>query len=236
MTINDVALLTRETNTRESKEIYNVFELIEIRNTFVQAIGEIDNNLNYVSRLTENDKHLFKEEILRYQIVMLESAFDYFCHCLIKFGFVKIFRNEWNQTQKYKNFKVKFSQLEEAINNGIDENWILKMVDEKISSQTFLGYNELKDGFNYICEDLIKKVASLIYNKDESTNLTNLKNEIDYVYKRRNMIAHQNDREHKTGNKNNISELEVLRCKNIIKKIVEKTVEIIEKKTCCLEK
>lgn len=102
------------------------------------------------------------------------------------------------------------------------------MVDKKISSQTFMDYNELKDGLNYIYSGLITKVAIKIYQKDKSQSVEMLKNDIANVYNRRNMIAHQNDREHINGLKKDISLDDVDKYKRIIEKTVETILYIIK--------
>ena len=220
----DIELVARTTETRETKEVYKVFTLKDIKSVFNQTISDINESLLYAANLGDYQK----AELYRYQIVLLESAFDYACHCLIKYGFIKIYRGEWSETPRYNNFQVKFYQLKGAIVDGIDENWILKMVDDKIATQTFLGFNDLKDGFNYIYDGLIKTVSKNIYNKDDSNSINEFRDEIEYVYKRRNMIAHQNDRQHISGDKNPISQEEVKKCINSITKILNAVISFIE--------
>ena len=211
-------LSERKTNTRDSAQTYKLYTLDDSEQLFLDTIRVIDKNINYAKSLIDNNLDV-ASELLRYQIVLVESAFDFFCHSIIKYGMIQIFHGEWKRTDKYNNFSVKFSQIDSA-KAGINEDWILEMVDNKISTQTFLGYEELKDGLNYIQKDCLKEIAKDIYGTDEYTSLQEINADISRVYKRRNEIAHQNDCEHKTGVKKTITLDEVEELKAIIIKIV----------------
>ena len=67
-----------------------------------------------------------------------------------------------------------------------------------------------------------------IYQKDKSQSVEMLKNDIANVYNRRNMNAHQNDREHINGLKKGISLDDVDKYKRIIEKTVETILYIIK--------
>ncbi len=221
-------LLDRPVNTRETKEVYNVYSIEEIEKNFQETLTDIDDNLGYIASLKDGDAQR-KEEFWRYQIVLLESAFDYFCHCIMKLGAVKMFRHEWRQTTNYLNFNVKLKQLNEAIGNGIDETWILKMIDEKIASQTYLGCDDINKPFNFLSEELFSKICISIHGKDKTTSISKAKADLNFVYTRRNQITHQNDRDHQSGEKYGISRDHVVKCKSIIEKFVRTAITEIRR-------
>lgn len=219
----NTSLTPRFEKVRDSKEVFNLANLDEIKSNFDSVLNNIEENLKNAKTIMDIEQ---QKEIYRYQIVKLESAFDYLCHSVIKFGIIKIFREEWECTEKYEKFPVKFCQVRKAIDDGIDENWVLKMVDDKISTQTFMGYKELKEALNYIKHEfLANDVACDVYQCDKSTSANMLENDLTFVYDRRNKIAHQNDRDHISGNKFDISETDVLNCKQKISKIVDSIVK-----------
>ena len=215
-------------NSKETKEIYVFSNLNEIKAIFNDLSNDIEKNLEFASKDSFVSENMLNE-FLRYQIIKIESGFDYIVHLIIKLGFINIFREQWHTTDRYNNFPVCFFQLKDAIIKGIDENWVLNMVDNKISPQTYLDYNCLKDGLNYCKQGLISDIAVNIYGKVAHESLELLKRDIGIVYKRRNLIAHQNDIDHKTGEKNNISIEDVNSCKIIIFNFISAALSELEK-------
>ena len=67
------------------------FELDEIKNHFDEDLIAIQSLSNVYQQLDEERNDASSELILRSQVILLESAFDFYLHELTKFGVNKIF-------------------------------------------------------------------------------------------------------------------------------------------------
>lgn len=81
------------------------FELTDIMNRFVDNLLSIKSQFVLAEQLKNEGNSQYKD-ILRSQIVFLDSAFDYFMHQITKYGMVQIFQGIWEKTEKYDNFTI----------------------------------------------------------------------------------------------------------------------------------
>ena len=54
------------------------------------------------------------KDIYRSQIVFLESALDYYMHCLGIYAMVQMYNNHWDKTRGYSDLKVPIDKVMDA--------------------------------------------------------------------------------------------------------------------------
>ena len=223
----------RVEGSRESKIIYNWHSPDELKNIFNECLNDSNKLLDYARKI-ENKDFGISCDIYRQLIVNIESIFDYFCHSIIKYGFLKIYNNEREKTEKYYHFQISLKDVEEIINNNSEfsEALFLKAVDNKMKGYTLMKYSEIKDNFNYIDPQLFLEAAKIFAKKkNDNDNLKVIRLFLDELYHRRNTIVHQNDRDYATGKKYKISYLDVLSYTNRLKEIVFSICEALKNKS-----
>lgn len=211
MTPRDLSLSPRKEHTREIISI-KIFDIDDIEKHFRESLQTIDNKFQIAKELKDNGKLEEAKDIWRTQIIFLESAFDFYMHEIIKLGIINMFNDEWNnKTDKYMNLTFTMRDLEKALTK-INENdsWLKEWINEQYSSKTMMSYTAFKN----VCKLLdlpIKNIAdSVFYERDSSEKtIDKLKNFIDNLYHRRNLIAHQSDRRMEDATIQNIEEVDV---------------------------
>lgn len=225
-------LAQRNESVREKVKItVKEFELSEIFEQFEENIRNIKEKFHTANKLLqEGDEESFKD-ILRLQIVFLDSALDYYMHCITKYGMNKIFKGEWHKTNKYLKFMVPLEQVEHAIKNCEDTNWFLELVNNTYSKDTFMEANSIKEQLNLIDIDL-RDIANEVFNEENNKQkrFDKLKEILNKLFYRRNAIAHQSDRLHEDGKKKEISKEEVENYIDYVEKIVISIHKKIENK------
>lgn len=83
----------RPIGTREARAI-KVFSLEDIEWHFNEALRRIMEQLRVSAEISAGGREEEGAEILRSQIVFIESAYDYFLHELIRLGVLNIFGGE----------------------------------------------------------------------------------------------------------------------------------------------
>lgn len=196
----------RPVGTREVRAV-KVFSLEDIEQHFNEALRRIREQLKVSAEISAGGHEEEGAEMLRSQVVFIESAYDYFLHELIRLGVLNIFGGEWSDNDsKYLELQVSLGVLKKALLCQDTEDWLLEWITEKYSHVTLMDYSSLKD----ICGLLgisVKEVADLAFYRfgsDVDTELE-LERELHTLYQRRNQIAHQSDREMGTAEREEIS-------------------------------
>jgi hypothetical protein len=175
-----------------------------------------------VDYLIENENEDQAKDIMRAQIVFLVGALDFFMHEITKFGLRKIFNDEWEQTKKYSHINVPMSILNEALISGEDSDWFLEFVNQQYSTVTIVSYESVKDQLNLLGLNIQALADDVFYdlNSRERTS-DKLKNRLNGLFNRRNLIAHQLDRKHANAEKLDIDRCLVEEFINDVNNIVE---------------
>lgn len=104
----NLALTPRNVGTRNRRPNRTIpFELTAIMTRFVSNLSAIKAQFDLAEQL-KADGNLQYKDILRSQVVFLDSAFDFFMHEATKYGMVQIFQGIWEKTEKYNNFTVRY--------------------------------------------------------------------------------------------------------------------------------
>lgn len=222
----NISISPRNENIRENSNINVVeFSVNEIKEHFYESIEAIKEQFSSTDINCDNE--IFKN-ILRAQVVFLESAFDFFLHEITKYGVCKIFCGEWEDTQKYRNIQVDMKTVKEALEMRDDTIWFRNFINYLYEKDTLVSYESFKSQLNLIgikIDEISKKVFY-----DRNSNIKpneRCKQRLNELYNRRNIIAHQFDRNHINAEKKDISRETVESFIEDIEKIVEAVCEEI---------
>lgn len=228
----DLSLSRRVENVREQQEIRHVvhFNLQEIKDRFDESMESIENKFDIYDELMTSGNEDEAKDILRSQIVFLESVLDFFLHEITKYSYFKMFCNEWNKTPQYKRFNVKMETVEKALNAGESKEWFFEYVSDTFDRVVFLSSESMNDQLNAIDIKYNDVMHEVFAERTENESRKKANTFIANLFKRRNTIAHQNDRSHDTGNKNDITKSYVEENMRIIKKIAHVIIMIANQK------
>lgn len=204
------------------------FELSAIAERFVSNLQSIKSQFNLAEQLKAEGNSQYKD-ILRSQIVFLDSAFDFFMHEVTKYGMVQIFQGVWKKTERYNNFTIRLGDISDVLQNPEQENWFLDIVNDSYAEDTFMSSEAVIGQLNLIgvkwqsvADRAFYEQGSKIPTKDKFKNILNS------LFKRRNQIAHQADCLHETGVKIEIEREDVEAYITDIEKIVTAIFDEIE--------
>lgn len=189
-------LLPRLEDTRE-RQIPQIlkFELDEIKAHFDEDLSAISSLFTVYKQNEKND--VCAKLILRSQVVLLESAFDFYLHEITKFGVNKIFEGAWISTEKYKNIIMRLEMVEKIINDEISENWFFEFINQYYAKETMVSFESIKDQMNLLGIKIQDIADKAFYEQGSSEpTIMKMKNVVNALYKRRNIIAHQSNRGH----------------------------------------
>lgn len=213
-------LTSRNEGTREKFRTKVIrFELDQIVRHFKETIEAIKAQFHVADELIEAGKLVEGENIWRAQIVFLASALDFYMHELTKYGLCEIYDENWEKTEKYNNLQISMDVIEIALKSGEDIDWFLEYINGYYQKMTMVSFNSVKDQLNLLGIDLVEVAANAFYERGGTEKPKDkLKRRLNELFGRRNIIAHQTDREHTDA-----------QIKSITKEIVENFIEDIEK-------
>ncbi len=225
----NLELTPRSVGTRNRRPNRTIpFELSAIKNRFADNLLSIKSQFELVEKLKAEENLQYKD-ILRSQIVFLDSALDFFIHEATKYGMVQIFQGVWEKTERYDNFTIRLGEISDVLRNPEQENWFLDIVNDSYAEDTFMSADAVIGQLNLIGVKW-QSVADRAFHTQGSTTPTKdkLKNTLNALFRRRNQIAHQADCLHETGQKLDIKREDVETYISDIEKIVTAISEEIE--------
>ncbi len=194
----------RKVETRNKKERIRIknIDLQDIQKRFDESIADVERLFGVLAELKEKRVD-GSEDILRSQILFLDSALDFYIHEITKFGLVQIVDAVpgWNVTDDFKKFRVSLNFLKRVYQNREDIKVILKELNASIQYSSFMRFDAIKGQLMLIGVTDIEGFESF-------------KNVIDDLSCRRNAIAHSSDRDDR-GEKQDI-------CEELVKTYVAK--------------
>lgn len=225
----NLELAPRSIGTRDRRPNHTIqFELAAITKRFASNLASIKSQFELVEQLKAEGNLQYKD-ILRSQIVFLDSAFDFFMHEVTKYGMVQIFQGVWEKTERYNNFTIRLGDISDVLQNPEQENWLLDIVNDSYAEDTFMSSDAVIGQLNLIGIKW-QSVADRAFYEQGSTIPTKdkFKRTLKSLFRRRNQIAHQADCLHETGAKIDIEREDVETYIGDIEKIVAAISEEIE--------
>lgn len=225
-----LGLKARKVSTRATN--IKIFEIGDILDHFHENICAIKAQFDIAEDLIKAGKTDEAKDIWRSQLVFLDSAFDYFIHEIVQLGILNIYHGDWREkTEKYEHLSFSMADVEEALKNPDDDEWLKLWVQNHYASDALMSFQAFKDVCNLLDLDYRAIADSAFYDR-ESTEKTvsQLKAAIDSLFFRRNKIAHEADRQKDTAERRDISREDVENFLDNIEKIVNAVKTEIEKK------
>ena len=222
----DLSLSPRIEGKRDKiKQPITIFPLISIKKHFDENIVLIEKQFSTAEILISAGKKSDAEDVWRSQIVFLDSALDFYIHEITKYGIMNIFEDTWPKNDKYNKLKVDMRQVEIGLKNTEDSECFKDFVNELNEKKCFMSYEKIKEQLTVIGLNF-KKIEKAAFNGA----VEKFESKVEGLFKRRNMIAHQSDREHATAERNEISRPAVEGFISDTKKIVEAIHKIASEK------
>lgn len=216
------SLTPRKEELREPRkiEVIEQFSLDEIYNHFDESMNSLKSQFEVAkSSLSSGNTEICKT-IWRSQIVLSEGLLDFYIHEISKFCLFRMFTGEWKKSDKYYGMQIPMDKLEEAIYAKDSKTWFFEFLNEYFSRAVFLSKESMRSQLNMIgigFNSVMHKAFSL---KNEDLSSKFGCEVVESLFRRRNEIAHQNDRSHASAVQNDITEDYVLDYLNKIKLIV----------------
>lgn len=209
--------LDRTEGTRDKQPaILPDIEADHIIENFRTNIDSIKSKFDMVTRLEQEGLTQESKDILRSQVVFLLSTMDFYMHEIVKYGILKIFKRERTRTKSYKEFIVSLETVEKAIASPESVDWLDAEIVHRNHHKTFLEPEKIKGQLSLISTKNIFNIAAT-----EISDNSTLANDLKDLYKRRNAIAHQTDRDNSSGVLNNIDSKDVNKYITLVSNFIE---------------
>lgn len=212
----------------------------------LRKIKEISAIYDYLDQHLKLDKS-FTADILRSQIIYIESALDKFIHDVVIIGILEIYNGKRIVTDKLKAHPFKSGSLIEILtlvqNPDPDitvqieiENIIRRELRLKFGFEAYQDPEKIKDALSYIWnephkfETVAEKMG--IYSGSQQEKRGGLMRDLRLISQRRNQIAHEADINPATGEKRAISKEEVTASFDTIKNFCSKVYDLITDPSC----
>ena len=203
------------------------FQLSEIKEHFDENIGNIENQFYVAEELVKAKKISEAEMIWRSQVVLIDSAFDFYMHELSKYGMDNMFQGHWNKTEKYYNLQVGMDIVDDIVSDNAEQDWFINFANKMYEKSTFVSYDSVKGQLNLLGLDINVIADKAFYVRDDTVKtIDKLKGAVNAIYYRRNAIAHQSDRRHADAEQQDISKETVVKYIDNMKKIVNAIHEV----------
>lgn len=137
-----------------------------------------------------------------------------------------MFLNEWDKTQQYKNFTVKMEVVEIGLNADESKEWFFEYVTDAFDRIVFLSSESMRDQLNAIGIPYKDVMHNVFAENTENKSVKKGNEFIRNLFKRRNVIAHQNDRSHDSAIQNDIDKNYVVENIETFQKIAQQIYEI----------
>lgn len=162
------------------------FNLDQIKRHFDENMAAIA-SLGGIADAVAMEKPHDAEAIWRAQLMLAESALDFYMHELSKIGIQKMFNGDWSRTSAFDSLKVPLAKVKVATDNPESQEWLLEYANDKVSHEIYLEPGDIR-----------KQCTLMNINFDEVCDHfgPSCKNRLKELYQRRNQIAHQTDRRH----------------------------------------
>lgn len=229
----DIGSRKVQSKEQRSPAELHVMGIEKIQGRFDEAMQDIKGLSNIYSKLSaeENIDEITDtslQELLRSQILLMESALDLYMHEVSKYGITKMFNNDphWPETLAFREYKVSLGNLKDVYYGKQKDYDMANMISNILQYSSYMK-------FDAIIEQLI--MIGIIDRSDTiPSDIIQFKLVITELSERRNIIAHASDRNFKKdclGRKQKIENDEVIHFYEELQKFVSVIQEyVINKK------
>lgn len=140
-------------------------------------------------------------------------------HELTKYGLCEIYDENWNRTDKYENIQINMKIIENALKAGENTDWFLEYINRYYRAITMVSYESVRDQLNLLGISSAAVADRAFYQIDRTEKTKDkMQRRLNELFGRRNIIAHQTDREHADA-----------QVKTITKEVVQSFISDVEK-------
>ncbi|NQS98901.1 MAG: hypothetical protein HQ591_10645 [candidate division Zixibacteria bacterium] len=159
-------------------------------NQFQQNIIRIKNlDVIYKNLETLTTSVIDLSDILRAELVIAVSAFDYFIHEIVRKGMIEIYKSNLSATPAYLKFNVTLEGIQIAVKNVNNVDWLDNQIRTYHSWRSFQNADNVADAIRLISiKTLWEEVGNYL-----SLNSSDVKKHLNLIVDRRNKIAHEAD-------------------------------------------
>lgn len=186
----------------------HITRLDEMYDQFICNINAIKEKFEIADRLHMSGELKAEKDIYRSQIVFIESALDYYLHCLGIYATEQMYQSNWDKTDGYKDLRVPIGKVMFAIMHPENTDWLEETIIAYHASKTYMSPKEIKGQLTFVVgKGFYKRVADKMYYDIYSRENTEdkLTANLQKIFDRRNRVVHQADREHLTGKEYDVS-------------------------------
>ena len=227
-----MSLTPRAEETRDARQILAPvqFSLTEIKQHFTDSITIVKKQYEVAASLESNENIEACKTIWRSQVVLAEGLLDFYIHEISKYCLFRMFSGSWKKSDKYNSIMVPMSKVEEAIAATESKDWFFVYLNERFSRDVFLSLEGMRDQLNLIGVGFANTMMKAFPRDNNQKSISDGSNIVKNLFRRRNEIAHQNDRSHASAKQNDISKEFVEDYIEKIESIVNAIQEISEEK------
>jgi len=162
-------------------------KIIDLFRENIQRINDLHKIYHVVSKSTT---HIINAtDILRAELVLVVSAFDFYIHGLVREGMIDVFEGNRIETSSFKKVNISLESVQDAIHNPLSIDWLRNEIINKHSWQSFQRTEKVSEAIHLISDtELWNEVANKL-NDDPKY----IKNKLNLIIDRRNKIAHEAD-------------------------------------------
>ena len=228
----DLSLSPRKENQRDAHPIEPPvqFSLNEIKRHFTDSLESVKAQYDVADTLLNEGNTEGCKTIWRSQVVLAEGLMDFYIHEMSKHCLFKMFAGNWEKSEKYASFMVPMGKVEEAITATESKDWFFGYLNERFSRDVFISKESMRDQLNLIGIGFASVMVKAFPSNDEGISTKQGAQIVEELFRRRNIIAHQNDRSHASAVQNDITKEFVIDYISKIEAIVNSIHEIAEEK------
>lgn len=207
MAERDLSLTPRVEEVRELRPIAPPiqFSLDEIKRHFSESLNGIKEQYSVADSLASSGNINGCRTIWRSQVVLAEGLLDFYIHEMSKYCLFRMFTGQWGKSEKYTALNVPMSKVEEAIAAAESKDWFFEYLNKRFSRDVFLSHDSMREQLNLIGIGFVEvMVKAFPMGKNEASNKFGTK-VVQDLFRRRNEIAHQNDRSHASAEQTDIT-------------------------------
>lgn len=228
----DLSLTPRKENQRDAQPITPPvqFSLHEIKQHFVESMDSVKAQYEVADSLASEGNTDGCKTIWRSQVVLAEGLMDFYIHEMSKYCLFRMFTGQWDKSEKYASFMVPMGKVEEAIAATESKDWFFGYLNDRFSRDVFISKESMQDQLNLIGIGFTPVMVKAFPSDKEETSRKTGAQVVADLFRRRNVIAHQNDRSHASAEQNDITKEFVSDCISKIETIVNSIHELAEEK------
>lgn len=207
MANRNISLTPRAEETRDARPVSPPiqFSLTEIEQHFIDSMATVTAQYEVAASLESDGNIEGCKTIWRSQVVLAEGLLDFYIHEISKYCLFRMFSGSWNKTDKYNSFMIPMSKVEEAVAATESKDWFFEYLNGRFSRDVFLSLESMRDQLNLIGIGFPNTMVKAFPRDKEQKSINDGSDIVKNLFKRRNEIAHQNDRSHASAEQTDIT-------------------------------